>query len=140
MNIHLPSVNAGLNASAAAFLLAGFYFIKKQNKKAHACCMIAACAVSVLFLISYLYYHYHHGVTRFPIGGPVRDFYLILLGTHTILAAVILPLIVITLVKAARGNFNSHKKIARFTWPIWLYVSVTGVVVYWMLYRIPWKA
>ncbi len=138
MQIHLPTLNAVLNFISAVFLIFGFYFIKKQNKTAHVFCMIGACAVSTLFLASYLYYHYHHGATHFQGQGLIRTVYLSILGTHTVLAALVPPLVITTLVKAFRGNYEGHKRIARLTWPIWLYVSVTGVVVYWMLYRVTW--
>lgn len=98
--------------------------------------MIAAFACSCAFLTCYLWYHAHHGVTRFPGKGIVRPFYFSLLGTHTVLATVIVPLVLITLYRALRAQFARHKRIARWTLPIWLYVSVTGVVIYWVLYRI----
>lgn len=98
--------------------------------------MISAFAVSCIFLGVYLWYHAHHGVTRFSGQGAVRPFYFALLGTHSVLAAAIVPLALITLYRALRGWFSRHKKIARWTLPIWLYVSITGIVVYWMLYRL----
>ncbi|HVU27755.1 MAG TPA: DUF420 domain-containing protein [Verrucomicrobiae bacterium] len=143
MTIHdLPAVNASLNALSAIFLTAGFIFIKRGNKIAHRNCMISAFCVSVIFLICYLTYHtwlavvLHQGPTRFLEPKWFRPIYLVILITHTILAAVIVPLILITLSRALREKFNKHKKIARWTWPLWMYVSTTGVVVYLLLYQI----
>jgi uncharacterized membrane protein YozB (DUF420 family) len=130
----LPDVNAALNALSAAFLLAGFLFIKSKKIKAHRACMLAAFASSTLFLISYLAYHYQVGSVPFKGQGPVRTFYFAILLTHTILAVVVVPMALITLLRALRNKFDAHRRIARWTFPIWLYVSVTGVVVYWMLY------
>ena len=98
--------------------------------------MLIACGASTLFLVSYLVYHWFHGVTRFTGGGWVRPFYYTLLGTHTVLAVIVVPLVLITLWRAVRGDFDRHRAIARWTLPIWLYVSVTGVVVYWLLYHV----
>ena len=133
---YLPAVDATLNATSAVLLALGFYFIRRKNIPAHRACMLTAFATSVVFLICYLTYHYFHGVTRFPGSGPVRTFYLSLLGSHTILAVVIVPLVLTTLYRAWRGRFNLHRRIAVWTLPLWIYVSVTGVVVYWMLYRV----
>ena len=130
----LPSVNAALNSLSAAFLIAGFFFIKSNNIKAHRACMLAAFASSTLFLISYLAYHYQVGSIPFKGQGPVRTVYFAILLTHTILAVVVVPMALITLFRALREKFDAHRRIARWTFPIWLYVSVTGVVVYWMLY------
>jgi putative membrane protein len=136
MNIHdLPAVNASLNGLSACFLTAGFVCIKCGNKIAHRNCMLAAFGTSVLFLGCYLTYHLGvRTVTHFRNPEWFRPIYLAILITHTILAAVIVPLILITLSRALRERFDAHKKIARWTWPLWLYVSVTGVVVYWLLY------
>jgi putative membrane protein len=98
--------------------------------------MLSAVVTSTLFLVCYLWYHAHHGVTRFPGHGAVRTFYFALLTSHTVLAAVIVPLVVVTLRRAWRELFDRHKRIARWTLPLWVYVSVTGVVVYWMLYHL----
>lgn len=143
MTIHdLPAVNASLNALSAIFLTAGFICIKRGNKIAHRNCMISAFCVSVIFLICYLTYHtwlavvLHQGPTRFLEPKWFRPIYLVILITHTILAAVIVPLILITLSRALREKFDRHKKIARWTWPLWMYVSITGVVVYLLLYQI----
>jgi uncharacterized membrane protein YozB (DUF420 family) len=127
-------VNAALNSLSAAFLIAGFFFIKSNNIKAHRACMLAAFASSTLFLISYLAYHYQVGSIPFKGQGPVRTVYFAILLTHTILAVVVVPMALITLFRALREKFDAHRRIARWTFPIWLYVSVTGVVVYWMLY------
>jgi len=131
----LPLVDAVLNATSAVLLLCGFYFIRRKNIPAHRACMLAAVGTSVAFLICYLTYHYVHGVTRFPGHGAVRAFYLSLLGSHTVLAALIGPLVLTTLYRAWRQSFDRHRTIARWTLPVWIYVSITGVVVYWMLYH-----
>jgi len=134
----LPSLNATLNALAASLLITGFLLIRRRRIKAHRCAMMAAFGCSVLFLISYLVYHAHAGSVRFPGQGAVRTLYLAILVTHTVLAAVVPVLASITLVRALRSRFPAHRRIARWTFPIWLYVSVTGVVIYWMLYRMHW--
>ena len=131
----LPALNAALNATSALLLVLGYFFIRRRLIKSHITCMIIACGTSLLFLISYLYYHYHHGSTRFQGQGFIRPVYFTILISHTFLAVVILPLIILTLVRAFSGNFIKHAAIARITYPAWLYVSVTGVVIYWMLYR-----
>jgi putative membrane protein len=133
---YLPHLNAILNSTSALLLLAGFRFIRRGNIPAHRTCQVTAVLTSTLFLISYLTYHYYHGATRFPGQGLVRPLYFIILTTHTILAVVIVPLILITLYRAARGDFMRHRRIARWTLPLWLYVSVTGVIVYVMLYHL----
>ena len=117
-------------------LLSGYTFIRARNVAAHRACQIAALVVSTLFLTSYLIYHYHHGSTRFQGAGIVRPIYFTILITHTILAIVIVPLIIITFYRALRSDFARHRRIARITFPLWLYVSVTGVIVYLMLYQI----
>ena len=132
----LPAVDASLNAASAVLLALGFFFVRRKNVAAHRACMLAAFCTSTVFLICYLTYHFHHGVTRFKGEGAVRAFYLSLLGSHTVLAAVIVPLVLMTLYRAWRERFELHKRIARWTLPLWLYVSVTGVVVYWMLYHL----
>jgi putative membrane protein len=132
---YLPAVDATLNAASAVLLACGFFFIRRKNVRAHKACMLSAFATSVLFLACYLTYHYFHGVTRFPGHGFVRSFYLTLLGSHTVLAMVIVPLVLTTLYRAWRQRFGQHRRIARWTLPLWLYVSVTGVAVYWMLYH-----
>jgi putative membrane protein len=131
----LPAVNATLNGLSALFLATGFVFIKKKNVPAHRLCMISAFVTSAIFLACYLTYHYYHGVTRFENPAWFRPIYLTLLFTHTILAVVIVPLIFMTLSRALKERFDKHKQIARWTWPLWMYVSVTGVIVYWLLYQ-----
>ena len=133
---YFPAVDATLNAACAIFLMLGFFFVREKNIRAHKTCMLSAFATSMVFLVCYLTYHYFHGVTRFPGHGLVRTFYLTLLGSHTILAVVIVPLVLTTLYRAWRQRFQQHKRIARWTLPLWLYVSVTGVLVYWMLYHL----
>jgi putative membrane protein len=131
-----PAIDATLNATSALLLTLGYFFIRRKRIQAHKVCMLSAFATSSLFLGCYIWYHAHHGVTRFARLDAVRDLYLALLGSHTILAVVIVPLILTTLYRAWRGRFERHKKIARWTLPLWFYVSVTGVVVYWMLYHL----
>jgi putative membrane protein len=131
---HLPSLNAALNSLSAAFLILGFFFIKSKSIKAHKACMLSAFTSSSLFLISYLVYHYEVGSVPFKGQGWIRTVYFTILLTHTILAAAVVPLALITLTRALKERFAAHRRIARWTFPIWLYVSVTGVVVYWMLY------
>jgi uncharacterized membrane protein YozB (DUF420 family) len=126
----LPSLNAGLNTLATVLLIVGYAFVRRGNVAAHRASMLAAFLVSVLFLVSYVIYHYHAGSVRFPGTGTVRVVYLTILATHVVLAAIVPPLALLTL---ARGR---HRRVARWTLPIWLYVSVTGVVVYVMLYVI----
>lgn len=136
MNVSdLPALNACLNSLSAIFLTAGFIFIKRRNERAHRNCMIAALITSSLFLASYLYYHYHAGRTVFP-ENWFKPIYLAILLTHTVLAVVIVPLIIAAVVQAVRRRFESHKKITRWTWPMWMYVSVTGVLIYLLLYQI----
>jgi len=143
VNIHdLPPVNASLNALSAAFLTAGFVFIRRQNKIAHRNCMVAAFVTSIFFLACYLTYHGYlawalkQGPTRFENPAWFRPIYLAILLSHTVLAIVIVPMILITLNRARLERFELHKRIARWTWPLWMYVSVTGVIVYLLLYRI----
>jgi len=138
--IHLPSLNAILNATCALLLTAGFYFIKRKNIGAHRICMGSAFLVSIFFLTSYLYYHAKFGSTPFRGQGLIRPIYFSLLITHTILAVTVLPLAITTLVFALKNKIDRHKRLARWTFPIWMYVSVTGVVVYWFLYQSPWSA
>jgi putative membrane protein len=138
----LPPVNACLNGISAIFLGAGYYFIRRKNQVVHRNCMIAAFLTSALFLASYLTYHgylayhLHQGPTVFKEPGWFRPVYLVILLSHTVLAAVIVPLALMTLQRALRQRFELHKKIARWAWPCWMYVSVTGVLIYLLLYRI----
>ena len=134
----LPTVNAVLNGTSALLLCTGYFFIRNRKRQAHAVCMISAFCTSILFLISYLFYHAHHGTTHFPGTGWVRLLYFAILISHTILAVAIVPLAIRTLYLAKQGRFDQHKRLARWTFPAWVYVSVTGVVVYWMLYRVQW--
>ena len=143
MNIHdLPAVNATLNGLSAVLLTFGHGFIKHGRKIAHRNCMFAAFCTSVVFLGCYLTYHgylaavLHEGPTRFLNPAWFRPIYLTILLTHTVLAAVIVPLILITLWRAKNERFELHKQIARWTWPLWMYVSVTGVMIYLLLYQI----
>lgn len=141
MNIYdLPPVNASLNALSAIFLTCGFICIKRGNKIAHRNCMISAFVTSIIFLSCYLTYHgylavvLHRGPMHFENPLWFRPIYLTILITHSTLAVVIVPMILITLWRAKKERFELHKKIARWTWPLWMYVSVTGVIVYWLLY------
>jgi uncharacterized membrane protein YozB (DUF420 family) len=143
VSIHdLPAVNASLNGLSAMFLTAGFVFIRRKNIIAHRNCMIAAFVTSIFFLACYLTYHtwlavvLHQGPTRFVEPQWFRPIYLAILLTHTVLAIVIVPMILMTLNRARRQRFELHKQIARWTWPLWMYVSVTGVAVYLLLYQI----
>lgn len=133
---YLPHVNACLNSASAILLFTGYSFIRARNVIAHRACQIAALVVSLLFLASYLTYHYHHGATRFLGTGLARPIYFTVLTSHTILAIVIVPLVSLTFYRAFRGDFLRHRRIARITLPLWLYVSVTGVIVYFMLYHL----
>lgn len=132
----LPTLNAALNSLGAVFLIAGYLFIRAKNRAAHRRCMLAAFGCSILFLISYLVYHFQVGSVGFKGQGWIRPVYFTILLTHTILATAVVPLALITLVRALREKFDAHRRIARWTLPIWLYVSVTGVVVYLMLYGV----
>ena len=136
--MHLPTLNAILNATAATLLVIGYVLIRRGNRERHKQVMLTALGCSAAFLISYLYYHYQVGSVRFEGEGAVRTVYLSILLTHTVLAVAVPPLALITVFRGLRGRFDRHRKIARVTLPIWLYVSVTGVVVYWMLYRMSW--
>ena len=131
----LPAVNACLNGLSAIFLTAGYIFIRRKNQAAHRNCMVSAFVTSTLFLVCYLTYHYHAGRTVFKDPAWFRPIYLVLLLTHTVLAVVIVPMILITLNRALKQRFDLHKKIARWTWPLWMYVSVTGVIIYILLYH-----
>jgi len=131
-----PKINAALNGCSAALLIAGRALIAQGRKAAHRAVMVAALVTSALFLISYLYYHAHVGSVHFRGTGWVRPVYFSILISHTILAAAIVPMVVITLNWALRQRFDRHRAIARWTFPLWLYVSVTGVVIYLMLYQI----
>ncbi len=131
----LPTLNAALNATSAALLVSGFLFIRRKRVASHRACMIAAFVCSTIFLLSYVYYHARVGSVKFTGQGWVRGVYFTILVSHVGLAAAVVPLALLTLFRAARGEFDRHRRIARITLPIWLYVSVTGVLVYLMLYR-----
>jgi len=131
----LPTLNAMLNATSGILLIIGYVCIRRRNVQAHRACMISALVSSSLFLVSYLTYHYHAGTTRFAGTGAARTVYLIILTTHTILAAVIVPFVLVTVTRALRGRFDRHRRVARWTLPMWLYVSVTCVIFYLMLYH-----
>src|SRR5918996_541863 len=133
---YLPHLNACLNGTSALLLFSGYTFIRSRNVIAHRACQIGALGISLLFLASYLTYHYHHGATRFQGTGLARPIYFTVLTSHTILAMVIVPLVILTFYRAFRGEFSKHRRIARITLPLWLYVSITGVIVYLMLYQI----
>ena len=140
--LDLPAVNGSLNGLSTVFLTAGYVFIRRKNQNAHRNCMIAAFVTSTFFLACYLTYHFylacvlHRGPTRFVDPAWFRPIYLGILLTHTTLAVVIVPLVFITLSRALRQRFDKHRKIARWTWPLWMYVSVTGVLIYFFLYQI----
>jgi uncharacterized membrane protein YozB (DUF420 family) len=136
-----PHLNAALNALSGIFLISGFYFIMRLRVREHHFCMLAASTVSALFLISYVAHHalrtYYFGLgaTKFTGEGLIRPIYFTILTSHTILAVVVAPFVIITLRRALKGRFDAHKKLARLVFPVWLYVSVTGVVVYLLLYQ-----
>ena len=130
-----PTLNAILNASSAVLLLLGYVMIRSRRVAAHRTCMLVALACSAAFLVSYVLYHLHAGVIRFQGQGWIRPFYFVLLGTHTVLAVVIVPLALITVSRGLASRFDAHRRVARWTFPLWLYVSVTGVIVYWLLYH-----
>jgi len=138
----LPAVNASLNGLAATCLLAGYVCIKRGRQSAHRNCMIGALCASTVFLACYVYYHYSmqklHGAahTRFLEPAWFRPYYLVLLVTHLVGAIAIVPMVLVTLVRALRARFDAHRRIARWTWPVWMYVSVTGVAIYFLLYQI----
>ena len=139
MPLHaFPPLNAALNAATALLVLAGFACIRLRQPRAHAACMAGACVVSLAFLASYLYYHAQVGSVRFPGRGVIRPVYFTILISHTLLAIVLVPLVARTVRLAVRQQLVAHKRLVRWTLPMWLYVSVTGIVVYWMLYRCEW--
>jgi uncharacterized membrane protein YozB (DUF420 family) len=131
-----PALNACLNGAAAVLLVTGYRLIRAGRREAHRRAMLAAFTVSVLFLASYLAYHAQAGSVRFARTGTIRTVYLSILVSHSILAAAVPVLAALTLWRALRGRFQAHRRLARWTLPVWLYVSVTGVIIYWMLYRL----
>lgn len=132
----LPTLNAALNAAAATCLAVGWWLIRRGRRDAHRRAMLTALCCSALFLVSYLVYHAQVGSVRFSGQGTVRTVYFAVLISHTVLAVVIVPLVLLTVTRAWRGRFEAHRAIARVTLPLWAWVSVSGVVVYWMLYRL----
>jgi uncharacterized membrane protein YozB (DUF420 family) len=131
-----PKINASLNGCSAVLLVTGRVLIARGKMAAHRLVMLTAVGTSSLFLVSYLYYHYHVGSVHFRGTGWARTLYFSILISHTILAVVIVPMVLITLTRGLRAQFGRHRAIARWTFPLWLYVSVTGVIVYLMLYQI----
>lgn len=131
-----PALNASLNGASAALIVTGHSLIRRGKVQLHRACMLAAVGTSTVFLACYLYYHAHVGSVHFPGQGWARGLYFGILISHTILAATVPVLVILTLIFAFRQKFDRHRRIARWTYPIWLYVSVTGVIVYLMLYRI----
>jgi putative membrane protein len=131
-----PAWNAVLNGTSAVLVTTGYVMIRSKRVQAHKACMLAATATSTVFLISYVIYHLHAGLVRFPGQGVARDAYLTMLTSHTILAIAIVPMVIISLTRALKGRFSDHKRIARWTLPMWAYVSVTGVLVYFWLYQV----
>ena len=131
-----PTINAFLNGISAVLLFVGHSYIKRNNMRAHKRFMISAIVTSSLFLICYLYYHAHVGSVRFQGQGWSRPLYFTILISHTVLAAAIVPLVIITLTRALRERFDRHRAIARWTYPLWMYVSITGVIIYLMLYHL----
>ena len=131
----LPALNATLNATSAVLLLLGYRAVRRQEIELHRRLMVSAACVSAVFLVSYLVYHAHVGSKPFPGHGPIRVVYFTILISHVLLAATIVPLALVTLRRGLRMDVARHRRIARWTWPLWMYVSVTGVVIYVMLYR-----
>lgn len=132
----LPALNALLNATSAVLLFLGWRLIRRGRREAHHRAMLAAVACSTVFLVSYLTYHVQVGSVRFQGQGAIRTVYFTILISHTILAVTVVPLVLVTLVRALQARFDRHRRLARITFPIWCYVSITGVIVYWMLYRL----
>jgi uncharacterized membrane protein YozB (DUF420 family) len=132
----LPALNACLNAAAFALLFAGWRLVRQGRRDAHRRAMLAALATSALFLASYLAYHAEVGSVRFTGRGALRAVYFAILLSHTVLAAAIVPLVLVTVIRALRGRLAAHRAVARITLPLWLWVSASGVAVYWMLYRL----
>ena len=131
----LPALNAGLNLFATVLLALGYFFIRRGERERHKFAMLAACVTSTAFLTSYLIYHWHVGSVPFTGQGWIRPVYFAILISHIVLAAVILPLATVTVAMAWRGNLDRHRRIAKWTWPLWMYVSVTGIVIYLALYH-----
>lgn len=132
----LPAVNAVLNATSAVLIATGVTLIRRRRREAHRRVMLTAITTSAVFLISYLVYHAHVGSVRFPGHGWPRPVYFAILISHTLLAAAVVPMVIVTLARALRGRFDRHRRAARWTYPVWMYVSITGVVIYLMLYQL----
>lgn len=132
---HLPTVNAGLNVLATTFLAFGYVWIRRGDMRRHRACMLAACGMSAAFLVSYVIYHWNVGSVPYQGEGWLRTVYFSILISHIVLAIAIVPLVAVTLLRALRGSYRRHRRIARWALPIWMYVSVTGVVIYLMLYH-----
>lgn len=138
----IPHLNASLNALSGIFLVCGFYFIMRRRLDAHRKCMLTASGISALFLLSYITHHairtylFGLGPTRFEGEGIARPIYFTILTSHTILAALVFPFVLVTLRRGLKGRFEAHRRLARLVFPVWLYVSVTGVIVYLMLYQV----
>ena len=130
-----PALNAGLNATSGFLIVLGYFSIKQKAWTAHALCMCMAMLTSALFFVTYIYYHFHHGSTPFPHHDWRRPVYFSILISHTVLAVTVPPLAITALVQALRSRFDKHVAVAKIAFPVWLYVSVTGVVIYWMLYQ-----
>ncbi len=130
-----PALNASLNGASGLLLVVGHSFIQRKRIAAHRACMLAAFTCSTIFLACYLYYHFHAGVIKFQGHGWIRPVYFALLLSHTILAVVVVPMVLVTLARGLRSDFPRHRAIARWTYPIWLYVSITGVLVYFFVYH-----
>lgn len=130
----LPTLNAGLNAVALTALSLGLYWIRRGEKGRHRACMLAALAASAAFLVSYVVYHFHVGSVPYTGLGWKRTVYFTILITHILLAPAVVPMAGVTVWRAWKGRFRRHRRIARWTWPVWMYVSVTGILIYWMLY------
>ncbi len=137
---YFPALNAALNSASFIFLLLGYFLVRQRAITGHTISMLAACTTSTLFLACYLYYHAHHGSTPFPGKGWTRPVYFTILISHTILAAIVPPLAIRALYLVLRGRVEKHAAAGRCLLPLWLYVSITGVVIYWMLYRVKWNA
>ncbi|MFO7261773.1 MAG: DUF420 domain-containing protein [bacterium] len=133
---NLPHLNAALNATSTIALVAGWIAIRRGRRRAHRACMLTAAAVSVLFLVSYLVYHVQVGSVPYQGQGWARTLYFAILASHAVLAALVLPLVLVTLRRALRRQYDRHRTVARWALPVWLYVSVTGVAVYVLLYRL----
>jgi len=133
---NLPHFHVSLNASIAVIVALGYYFVKNDNPFAHRNCMIAAMTMSVVFIISYLTYHANVGYVPFEGQGAIRTFYFALLTSHVILAASFVPMVLITATRAIKGDFYKHSRIARWTLPIWMYVSVTGIIIYFLVFHL----